>query len=94
MAHYYPYLCPDCHLRFLCRRSEPAKKPVSRPSGVEREIKATRRAMKATRKRRELALYGVGLLLFLTILYFITLDRSSTVSRVAPAAGIVASVIS
>jgi hypothetical protein len=46
--------------------------------GVEREIKATRDAMKATRKRRELALYGGALLLFLTILYFITREHSSS----------------
>lgn len=46
---------------------------------MEREIKATRHAMKAKRKRRELLLYGTAIILFLTFLYYITRDRGSSV---------------
>lgn len=50
-----------------------------RHPGVEREIKATRDAMKAKRKRRELLLYGAAIMLFLTFLYYITRDRGGSV---------------
>jgi hypothetical protein len=78
IAGYYPYSCPDCHLQFLRLRSAPVEDAVVRSPGVEREIKATRDAMKATRKRRELALYGAALLMFLTILYYITRERGGS----------------
>src|SRR5271165_5552779 len=78
IAGYYPYSCPDCHLQFRGLRTEPDKAAVVHSPGVEREIKATRDAMKATRKRRELALYGAALLLFLTILYYITREHGSS----------------
>lgn len=78
IAGYYPYSCPDCHLQFRGLRSAPVEGPVVHSPGVEREIKATRDAMKTTRKRRELALYGAALLLFLAILYYITREHASS----------------
>jgi hypothetical protein len=84
VAGFYPYRCQECHLRFLRFRYAPI---AEEPIGVEREIKATRGAIKAKRKRRELLLYGVAVVLFLAFLYYITRDRggSSDLGSLAPA---------
>jgi hypothetical protein len=42
---------------------------------AEREIRATRGMIEWRRKRREVLLYGAGMLLFLLFLYFITRER-------------------
>jgi len=74
---YYPYSCRGCHLRFLRFRKAPLEERVVAHPGVEREIKATRDAMKSKRTRRELLLYGAAVVLFLSFLYYITRDRGS-----------------
>ena len=76
---YYPYSCQDCHLRFRRLRNAQVEDPAAGHPSVEREIKATRNAMKARRKRRELLLYGTAIVLFLTFLYYITRDRGGSV---------------
>lgn len=85
---YYPYCCKDCHLRFLRLRHAPAENAPAVHSSVGREIKATRAAMKAKRKRRELLLYTAAIVLFLTFLYYITRDRGGSIEggSAAPAA--------
>jgi hypothetical protein len=75
---YYPYSCRDCHLRFLSFSHAPDENPSTGHPRVEREIKATRDAMKAKRKRRELLLYGAAIVLFLSFLYYITRDRGGS----------------
>jgi len=69
---FYPYDCHACHHHFLQRRK--ADPPVKRStdSRVEREIAATRAAGARRRKQRELLLYGLALLVFGAILYFLT----------------------
>lgn len=78
VAGYYPYRCRDCHLRYLRFRYSSTEATPSCHPGAEREIKATRGAMKAKRKRRELLLYGLALVLFLAFLYYVTRDRDSS----------------
>lgn len=73
----YPYRCRGCEHRFLrFRYSAPELAAAGNPS-VARELKATRSALQLKRKRRELLLYGIGFLLFLAFLYFITRDRGA-----------------
>lgn len=84
---YYPYCCQKCHLRFLHFRDAPVEETVAGHPNVEREIKATRGAMKAKRKRREVVLYSAAILLFLAFLYYITIDRSNTTEGYAAPAG-------
>ena len=92
VAGYYPYSCRDCHLRFLGLRTAQVADTVAEHPSVEREIKVTRGAMKAKRKRRELLLYGAAIVLFLTFLYYITRDRGSSIEGgfAAPAASPIA----
>jgi hypothetical protein len=85
---YYPYRCRDCHLRFFRMRTEPTVDTATDRPGLEREIKATRGAMGAKRKRRELLLYVTAMVLFLTFLYYLTLERGNSMDgRTAPASG-------
>jgi hypothetical protein len=74
LAAVYPYRCPQCDLRFL-RFKYSTVQPE--PSGVEQEIRNTRRSVRWKRRKRELLLYALGLLVFLAFLYFITRDRNS-----------------
>jgi uncharacterized protein involved in exopolysaccharide biosynthesis len=69
----YPYRCHACQHRFL--RFRYAEGPLPRPSGAEREVRATRRVLKWKRKRRELLLYGTCFALFLAFLYYLTRPR-------------------
>jgi len=55
------------------------KTPASGHASIEREIKATRGAMRVKRKRRELLLYGVALALFLAFLYYVSRERSDSI---------------
>lgn len=76
LAGYYPYNCSDCQMRFLHKRNAPVQKSVKHQA-VEREMKATREALKAKRKRRELLLYSAAMLLFLAFLYYITHEHGT-----------------
>ena len=72
----HPYRCHGCEHRFL--RFRYADGPRSGPaSGAEREVRATRRSIQWRRKRREILLYGLGFLLFLAFLYYITRPHDS-----------------
>jgi hypothetical protein len=72
MAGYYPYRCSNCGIRFRrLRKAAPAPAtPVTR--GVEREIAATRGARRRKTVRRGILLYGVALILFGALLYYLT----------------------
>ena len=74
---YYPYRCRECKHRFLHLRHETVEAPEPGQRSTEREIRATRQAKDWHRKRRDLAIYGTALLLFLAFLYFITRERST-----------------
>jgi hypothetical protein len=70
----HPYRCKGCGHRYLQFRY--AQLPDLGPgNSAEREIRATRSALAWKRKRRELLLYGAGVLCFLAFLYFITRER-------------------
>ena len=85
---YYPYRCRVCHLRFFSLREEPKVATAAGRTGQEREIKATRGAMNARRKRRELLLFVTAMVLFLAFLYYLTRDRGDSVEgSTAPAPG-------
>ena len=71
----YPYRCKPCEHRFLRRRESAAEPMPKSATAVEREVRATRKAIQWKRKRREFLLYGLGLLLFVAFLYFIVRDR-------------------
>jgi hypothetical protein len=61
-------------LRFRYSIPEAAQSPKPR---VEREIVATRAALGRRRRQREILLYGLALLLFAAILYFLTSSPSA-----------------
>ena len=75
----YPYRCHECGHRFfrLYRRTG----DPDHPSSHAREVREARLTQSAKRKRRELLLYGVALLVFLAFLYYISRYHGS------PAAG-------
>ncbi len=75
---YYPYRCGDCGHRFLQFRYSEALNTVPAKSSTEREIRATRTALRWRQKRRDFLLYGSGVLLFLVFLYFITRERGTS----------------
>ena len=69
----YPYRCRDCGHRFLrFRYKVPGVGSGEPATSAEREIRAVRVRIQWQRKRRELLLYGSGILLFLVFLYYIT----------------------
>jgi hypothetical protein len=73
---YFPYRCKDCGHRFLqSRYAGSERRPGA--SATEREIRTTRASIKWKRTRRELLLYGSGILLFMLFLYYITRERDS-----------------
>ena len=67
---YYPYRCPACRTRTTLRHTSEAS------GAIRSEIVQTRRRIKWSRTRREILVYGSAVLIFLTILYFITRQRS------------------
>jgi transposase-like protein len=67
-----PYRCHACNERFLVRRDGGAS---SRRSDVEREIVRTRRGIRWQKVKNELIVYGVGVLAFLGILYFLLQEK-------------------
>ena len=74
---YYPYRCKECKHRFLLNRYAAPPGPPSEHPSTEREIRATRQARTWQRKKRNLTIYGVALVLFLAFLYLVTRDRSA-----------------
>lgn len=72
----YPYRCQNCDRRFLKFRYAASDKTPG--TAVEREIRADRSTIKWRRKRREFLLYGMGMLLFLVFLYFITHEHGGS----------------
>jgi hypothetical protein len=69
---FYPHRCHACQARFL--RFRYASEPYGEggPTSTEREIRSTRTQIRWKRKKQELLLYALGLLVFLLALYFIT----------------------
>ena len=76
---YYPYCCRKCGCRFLRLRNAPMEDAATSNSPVNREIKATRSAMRAQRKVQEILLYSAAMALFMAILYYLTMDRSGSI---------------
>lgn len=68
------YRCRGCGHRFL-RYRYAVEPPEPRAASKEREVQATRNAIRWKRKRRELLVYGFGLALFVVFLYYITRER-------------------
>ena len=68
---FHPYRCHACKHRFM-RFRYGAEADEGDPTSTEREIRATRSAIRWKRKKQEVLLYGIGLLFFLVVLYFIT----------------------
>ena len=73
----YPYRCGPCAYRFMRFRYAPLLKGAGRAHPTEREIQITRKTIRWKRRRREILLYGFGLILFLAFLYFISRERGS-----------------
>ena len=73
---FYPYRCGQCSHRFLRFRRASREKPSAPPTAAECEIKSTHAARRRKGTRREMLLYGLGLLLILAFLYFITRERN------------------
>ena len=70
---YHPYRCRECGLRFLQFRLA-VPRSAAEPTSTEREIRATRTAFRWRAKKRELWLYGAGiLLLFFFLRWVVTL---------------------
>jgi hypothetical protein len=76
LVAFYPYRCLQCDHRFLRFRYQSEGEPGWKPTPVEREIKSTHSARRRKRTRREIILYGVGLLLIMAFLYFVTRERT------------------
>jgi hypothetical protein len=72
IAGYHPYRCRQCKHRFLTSPSAAAERTLPANRSIEREISHTQSSLRWKRKKRVLLLYGLALILFVTILYFIT----------------------
>jgi hypothetical protein len=73
---FFPYDCRDCHNRVLRFREPSYQAGPSANSSTEREIVAIRTIRVRKRKQREILLYGLALLVFVAILYFLTREPS------------------
>jgi hypothetical protein len=69
---YYPYRCRECGHRFLHFRYASLPEGQGRRSEAEREIRSARVRIRWQRKKRAILLYGLGALVFLGFLYYIT----------------------
>jgi hypothetical protein len=69
---YYPYRCRECGHRFLQFRYAVPPEATGKHSETEREIRSTRMRVRWKQKKRVLLLYGIGALIFLGFLYFLT----------------------
>ena len=76
VAGFFPYACHGCQNRFLRYRHSTTEPGVSVNPGAEQEISKTRSIASRKRKQREILLYGVALLLFVAILYYLTREPS------------------
>jgi transposase-like protein len=74
---YHPYRCRQCGKRFLQFRYG-VPRSAAEATSVEREIRATRTAIRWKAKKREVWLYGLGLFLLLLFLrWVVTLGSGS-----------------
>jgi DNA-directed RNA polymerase subunit RPC12/RpoP len=64
---WYPYRCHACNSRFLSRRD----RPRTGLTGTEREIRATRAAIKWRARKPVLLAYGSAVIVVLISLYFL-----------------------
>jgi hypothetical protein len=69
---YYPHRCRACNYRFMRFKYASSRPSDAEPSHTEREIRATRSAIRWKRKKQEFVLYAIGLLVFFVFLYFVT----------------------
>jgi hypothetical protein len=65
-----PYRCHGCNYRFVRAKHAGDTAPSTR-SAAERQVRATRTKLRWRRKKQELMLYGVGILLFVAFLYYL-----------------------
>jgi hypothetical protein len=72
LAGFFPYSCHACKHHFLHYRRSTVEKAPATKTPVEREITATRSAANWKRKQRDILLYGLALLLFAAILFYLT----------------------
>ena len=70
-AGFFPYDCHACKHHFLRYRHSTAENSRAAKTAVEREIAATRSAVSWKRNQREIVLYGLALLLFAAILFYL-----------------------
>ena len=63
----YPYRCHACNQRFLTFRYRALQDPT-RPSSAEREVRATRAAIRWKHKKQEFVLYAIGAVAFLILM--------------------------
>lgn len=79
--HYYPYRCNECGIRFFGTRRQLAE-IAEEPTSTEKEIRVTRASYQWQQKRREFLLYGLALLVFAGILYYLTRYRGGSSGEV------------
>jgi hypothetical protein len=70
---FLPYRCQDCGHRFLYNVAGALE---FKPNATEREIRKTRNHMKWERRKREWALFGLGILIVLAFVYYISFHTS------------------
>ena len=76
MAGYYPYRCRKCGARFQGLRNKETEAATPAARTVEREISTTQGARRRKAWRRGLVLYGLALILFGVLLYYLTREPS------------------
>jgi hypothetical protein len=76
LAGYYPYRCPKCGTRFQALRNKEAEAAAPATRTLEREISTTQGARRRKAWRRGLVLYGLALILFGVLLYYLTREPS------------------
>ena len=69
-----PYRCRGCKARFYAYRA--GEESSSMRTGEERKVMALRRRMKWKRTKKELAIYGVGGTVLISILYLLMQQRA------------------
>jgi len=72
LAGFFPYTCRDCRHRSMRRLRSAAERGSQARTDAEKEVVAIRAAAGRRRKKREVALYTLALLIFVVILYFLT----------------------
>ena len=69
-----PYRCRGCKTRFYAYRA--GEESSSMRTGEERKVMALRRRLKWKRTKKELAIYGVGGTVLISILYLLMQQRA------------------